>query len=309
MINLDRITQKELLDTPLCDLKLKIEGTLVHSCIKKVLKELSQNGIKITPHFWISDEWFSPDGVPGIAVPFYLLHPKLLKLEKKMMGEIEGGTKKACAKIIRHEMGHVLDNAFKLRNLKKRQHLFGLSSNPYPDFYYPVKESTNYVHHLDDWYSQAHPDEDWAESFATWLSNPNWRKDFKDWKCLPKLEYIEDLMKKLAEKKPKVSNKEILDPIFEKKLTVREFYQKRKKRLGLSTNPFVVKYLKKYKRDLYKELAAKTKQNAYNINQIYRLILGNNEVKFSGKVTRKKAVNQLTRQGVKYFRKRIRIAM
>ena len=61
--------------------------------------------------------------------------------------------------------------------------------------------------------------------------------------------------------------------------------------------------------EIYKELAAKTKQNAYNINQIYRLILGNNGVKFSGKVTRKKAVNQLTRQGVKYFRKRIRIAM
>lgn len=313
MKSLDKITQKELLDTRLCDLDLKIEGSLVHSCIKRVLNEIAKNNLKITPHFWISDEWFSPDGVPGVAVPFYLLHPKLIRLEKKMMGEVEGGTKISCTKIIRHEMGHVLDNAFKLRNLKTRQSYFGFSSSTYPDYYYPVKDTTKYVHHLEDWYAQAHPDEDWAESFAYWLANPNWKRKLKSWECLPKLEYLDLVMKKIAGKKQKVSNKIILDPISNSTLTLREYYEKKKKRFKVQpekSNPYIIKYLKKYKSDFYKELAAKTNQNSYNLKQIYRLVLGNNEVKFSGRVTKKKVVNLLTRQGVKYFRRRrIRITM
>lgn len=130
MKSLDKITQKELLDTRLCDLNLKIEGTQVYTCLKRVLKEIDKKGIKINPHFWISDEWFSPDGIPGVAVPFYLLHPKLMKLEKKMMGEIEGGTKVSCTKIIRHEMGHVLDNAFKLRVFKKGSTILDFLQTP-----------------------------------------------------------------------------------------------------------------------------------------------------------------------------------
>ena len=310
MKKLDKISQKELLETRLSDLNLKIEGSLVHSCIKAVLKELEEKGIKSSPHFWVSDEWFSPDGVPGIAVPFYLLHPKLIMLEKKMMGEVEGKTKISCTKIIRHEMGHVLDNAFKLRGLKIRQRHFGISSKTYPDFYYPKKDSTKYVQHLEDWYSQAHPDEDWAESFAVWLSNPNWKKDFRDWKCLPKLEYIDSVMKKLVGKKPKVFNKMVFEPISESKLTLREYYEKKKRRSPEKIDPTVVRYLKKYKNEFYKELAEKTNQNTYNIKQIHRLIFQKNEVKFSGRVGRRKAVDLLTRQGVKYFRKRrLRISM
>lgn len=310
MKSLDKITQKELLDTRLCDLNLKIEGTQVYTCLKRVLKEIDKKGIKVNPHFWISDEWFSPDGIPGVAVPFYLLHPKLLKLEKKMMGEIEGGTKVSCTKIIRHEMGHVLDNAFKLRVYKKRQHHFGLSSNAYPDYYYPKKETTKYVHHLEDWYAQAHPDEDWAESFATWLATPNWKRKFKTWECFPKLEYLDQIMKKIAGKKQKVTNKFILDSISNSTLTLGQYYEKKKKRFKVKSNPHIINYLKKYKNDVYKELAAKTNQNTYNLKQIYRLILVNNEVKFSGKVSKKKVVTLLTRHGVKYFRRRrIRITM
>jgi hypothetical protein len=309
MKRLDRIGQKGLLDTRLCDLNLKIEGTLVNTCIKGVLREIAKKGIKITPHFWVSDEWFSPDGTPGVAVPFYLLHPKLMKLEKKMMGEIEGGTKLSCTKIIRHEMGHVLDNAFKLRNLKIRQRHFGHSSKAYPDYYYPVKDTTKFVHHLEDWYAQAHPDEDWAECFAVWLSSPNWKRKFKNWDCFPKMEYLDQIMKKIAGKKPKVSNKFILDPISESTLTLREYYEKKRKRFKVKSNPHLINVLKKYKSDFYKELAAKTNQNSYNLKQIYRLILVNKEVNFSGRVTKKKVVNVLTRHGVRYFRRRIRITM
>ncbi len=68
------------------------------------------------PHFWLSAEWFSPDGVPGVAIPFYLAHPRLEKLERAQMLEVEGGTPDWCMKILRHEAGHAIDNAYRLRH-------------------------------------------------------------------------------------------------------------------------------------------------------------------------------------------------
>src|SRR5207237_10574354 len=57
--------------------------------------------------------------------------------------------------------------------------------------------------HLDDWYAQAHPDEDFAESFAIWLTPDfDWRKRYAGWKALQKLEYVDELMKSLAGKPP-----------------------------------------------------------------------------------------------------------
>ena len=41
-------------------------------------------------HCYLSDEWFTPDGATAIAIPFYLAHPRLAKLEEAQMLEIEG---------------------------------------------------------------------------------------------------------------------------------------------------------------------------------------------------------------------------
>ena len=57
--------------------------------------------------------------------------------------------------------------------------------------------------HLDDWYAQSHPDEDFAETFAVWLTpGLDWRKRYAGWKALQKLEYIDELMRPLAGKPP-----------------------------------------------------------------------------------------------------------
>ena len=57
--------------------------------------------------------------------------------------------------------------------------------------------------HLDDWYAQSHPDEDFAETFAVWLTpGLDWRTRYKGWKALQKLEYMDELMQSLAGKPP-----------------------------------------------------------------------------------------------------------
>ena len=107
---------------------------------------------------WLSEEWFSPDGVPGIAVPFYLAHPRLERLERRIMREAEGGNARLLMRILRHEAGHALDNAYRLRRRRRWRDVFGPASLPYPARYRARAGSRRYVHHLGEWYAQAHPD-------------------------------------------------------------------------------------------------------------------------------------------------------
>lgn len=104
----------ELLQVRMCDLKLSIEGTALEGRIERLYQELAARGIAFRPHFWISDEWFSPDGVPGVAVPFYLAHPRLARLERRQVLDVEGGTEEWCMRILRHETGHAVDTAYGL---------------------------------------------------------------------------------------------------------------------------------------------------------------------------------------------------
>jgi hypothetical protein len=160
----------------LCDLDLKLERTPLAQRVRGLYDELERRGIRHKPHVWISNEWFSPDGVPGIALPFYLVHPRLRELERKQMLEVEGGTEGECRRILRHEAGHAIDTAYRLHRRKRWREIFGSYCQPYPDHYRPKPNSRNYVVHLAAWYAQAHPAEDFAETFAVWLSpRSRWR--------------------------------------------------------------------------------------------------------------------------------------
>ena len=143
--------------------------------MKTLNGELQRRGL-VQAHAWISDEWFSPDTTPGIAIPFYLAHPRLARLERKMFKDVEGGTKRQCMQILRHEAGHIVQHAYALHRRRKWQETFGRSSTPYPESYRPNPNSRNFVQHLPRWYAQSHPDEDFAETFAVWLTpRSNWR--------------------------------------------------------------------------------------------------------------------------------------
>ena len=230
---------EKLLDLRMCQLDLRIEGSRLEKQIHHLYMELEQKSIGFRPHFWLSNDWFTPDGIPGIAVPFYMAHPRLARLELNQMFEVEGGTSEQCMRILRHETGHAIDNAYRLRRRRDRQRLFGRSSQPYPREYTPTLFSRSFVLHLDMWYAQSHPDEDFAETFAVWL-NPRstWRKRYGDWPALGKLEYVDRLMRDISGKEPVVQSQERSDPLSRLRKTLRRHYAEKRKRYGIDDPNF-----------------------------------------------------------------------
>lgn len=242
----ENLSDEELLDINLSDLGLTLEGSWCAPLIKQLEKELSNKGLKFKPHVWISDEWFSPEGIPGVAIPFYVLHPRLIKLERKMNGLVEGATSKAFLKLLRHETGHAIDHGFNLSKRRGREELFGDISIPYPNDYTYRPYSKNYVRHLREGYAQAHPEEDWAETFAVWLTpSENWRQKYKDWGALPKLNYMFKLMTELKGRMPRVKSKEVIDSLADSKLTLRKYYARKALSRKLKGRVFFGQKLKK----------------------------------------------------------------
>src|SRR4029079_4233726 len=158
----------DLLQVRLKNLNLGIEGTWLAKCLAELRQELRKKDIRIKPHAWLSAEWFSPDNTPGISIPFYLAHPRLMRLERKMIIDVEGGSWAECMRILRHEAGHVLQHSYALHRPPRWRRLLRRSSIRYPSYYRPDPASRNFVQHLRLWYAQSHPDEDFAETFAVW---------------------------------------------------------------------------------------------------------------------------------------------
>ena len=212
--------------------------------IGRLKKELEARGLVVPIHFYVSTEWFTPDDTVAMAVPFYLTHPRLEQLEKAQMLEVEGDELDWCMRILRHEAGHVIDNAFQLRRKRKRRDLFGPSSLPYPDFYDPKPYSKSYVLHLHPWYAQAHPDEDFAETFAVWLRpDSDWRARYEGWPALAKLEYMDELMTELRGREPLVVDSSEVDPIRKVRRTLGYHYKTKRRHYGVEAPTF-------YDRDL-----------------------------------------------------------
>jgi len=221
-----KLTDAKLLELRFRDLDLAVDGTWLETCLLTLNGELAARGILARPHAWISDEWFSPDNTPGISFPFYLAHPRLAKLERRMMLDVEGGTKRDCLKILRHEAQH----AYGLHRRRRWQILFGRSSTPYPERYRPNPTSKNYVQHLRRWYAQCHPDEDFAETFAVWLTpRSNWRKRYEGWPALEKLTYVDELMAGIAGERPILTSRIAVDPASKLTMTLGDHYARKLK--------------------------------------------------------------------------------
>jgi hypothetical protein len=234
---------EQLLDVRLADLPLRIEGTLAGR-IEQLRAELAGRGLRLPIHFYLADEWFTPDGATSIAIPFYLAHHRLEKLEEAQMFEVEGGEHEWGMRILRHEAGHAIDNAFRLRLKRQRREIFGNPSTPYPEFYTPRPHSKSFVLHLDSWYAQSHPDEDFAETFAVWLTpNSEWRTRYSGWPAVKKLEYMDALMRSLRDKDPRVDNPAEIDPLPKLRKTLRQHYRTKRRHYGVDYPNF-------YDRDL-----------------------------------------------------------
>jgi hypothetical protein len=197
------LRDEELLGYRIRDLGVTIEGSELQRPVSQLHAELEARGLTLFPPCFLGDEWFSPDGVPAIAIPFYLAHPRLRALELRQMMEVEGGTPEWCAQLLRHECGHAFDHAYRFSGRKKWREVFGSPDVDYePERYRPRPYSRSFVRHLPNWYAQAHPDEDFAETFAVWLGAPaeEWRERYRGWKALEKLEYVEILMREARSK-------------------------------------------------------------------------------------------------------------
>jgi len=238
------LPDEQLLDARLSDLPVHIEGSVLETRIAELRHELTSRGLDLPLHFYLSDEWFTPDGLSSMAVPFYLAHPRLEKLEEAQMLEVEGGDHEWCMRILRHEAGHLIDNMFALRRRRHRRELFGSSTEPYPEFYDPKPYSKSFVLHLDSWYAQSHPDEDFAETFAVWLTPmSDWPHRYAGWPALRKLEYMDDLMRSLAGKPPLTVRTDEVDALRRLRNTLRQHYRRKRRHYGVDRPDF-------YDRDL-----------------------------------------------------------
>ncbi len=294
-VNLSKLSRKKLLSLRFCDLGLKIKGTWLEECINQLYRELGERNINFRPHCYLSDEWLCPDGEPVIGIAFYLAHPRLMKLEGKMMLEVEGGDKTSCMRLLRHEMGHVINYAYFLYRRKQWKKLFGSFSADYPEKYKYRPYSKRFVRHLEEWYAQYHPDEDFAETFAVWLDPAsNWMQKYKGWKALEKLEYIDSLMKEVSAKPPLKPNGEIHWDVTSMKALLSMHYKRRRKFYAEDYPDFhdfhlkkifprsssrepkekAFKLIRKHRKEILDSVALWTGEKKYIINDLLKELIG-----------------------------------
>lgn len=283
------LPDEELLTLRFRDLKLTIEGTWLEERVERLYDELAAKGLSFRPHCWLSSEWFSPDGVPGVAIPFYLAHPRLMRLEEKQMLQVEGGTASSCMQILRHEAGHAIDTAYRLHYRRAWREAFGSFADPYPDYYQPKPNSRKYVLHLGSWYAQAHPAEDFAETFAVWLApRSRWRQQYAGWPALKKLEVVDALMRDVAGKPLAIRTRAHVEPANELPQTLREHYRQKRLHYGdewpdfydtdlrriFSDDPVhanrstAASFLRAIRPELRERVAAWTSTHPYTIDQV-----------------------------------------
>ena len=192
---------QEFLSRPIRDLGLKLEGSPVERFVEQLYRELDAKGLtKFRPACYLTDEWGCPSGEPVIGIPFYLAHAALAELEKQTH-DLEDA--REIMMYLRHEAGHAFTYAYRLHNSPEWKQMFGPFRRPYRDNYRPAPFSRDYVRHLPGWYAQKHPDEDFAETFAVWLTpRSNWRKRYRGWPALEKLRYLDRLARKVGRSDP-----------------------------------------------------------------------------------------------------------
>jgi hypothetical protein len=220
--------QRKLLSRNIADLALKIPGTRLEALIKKLYEELEITGISFRPKTYLSDEWGCPQGIPVIGIPFYLADPRLCELEGELTG-IEAETDEEIMMCLRHEAGHAFNYAYRLYLKAEWRRLFGPFSRSYKEEYKPIPFSARFVHHIPGWYAQKHPDEDFAETFAVWLTpGLEWKKQYTNTPALTKLLYVDRLVRRYGRKPPIVTDEKLDKPVQELKMTLDTWYDRNK---------------------------------------------------------------------------------
>lgn len=289
-INWENLPDENLLQMKIRDFRLSIQGSPLEPLIENLYKELDAKGIKFHPPCYLADEWLCPDREPIIGIPFFLAHPRLKHIEQKMMFEVEGGTEASCMRLLRHEAGHALNYAYEFYKKTRWRQLFGPFTRKYSNSYYFQPYSKRFVMHLEDNYAQAHPDEDFAETFAVWLAlGTSWKKKYKNWPVIKKLRYVDSLIQKNSGE-PAINVSQEKPPWSASRMTssLAAYYERKRKLLGEEFKGF-------YDDNLIKIFSRKhtdtSQEKASNILRLHRQELINNISRWTGH--RKYDIHQL----------------
>jgi len=225
--------RRALLSQRISELGLSIRGTLIEQLVERLYHELDERGLAFRPPVYLSDQWGCPDGTPLIGVPFYLADARLTKLEEEMAVDVEGELD--AMRYLRHEAGHAFNYAYRLYERADWHALFGPYSRPYRERYRPDPFSRSYVRHILGWYAQKHPDEDFAETFAVWLTpGLDWRADYAGWPALAKLDFVDAVMREVGPTIPIVPAPTDDDlPVEAMHYTVEEHYRSAEEQLPI----------------------------------------------------------------------------
>jgi Putative zinc-binding metallo-peptidase len=220
--------EAKLGETHIRDLGLTIAGTPLAPLIEQVEAELRQAGVrKLKPRFYLSTEWGVPSDTISVAIPFYLARPELTKLHAERTGHVEGFARHDILRYLRHELGHAVDYAYHLHEAREFIHLFGSITQPYVESYRPEPFSRRFVTHLPGWYAQKHPEEDWAETFAVWMTpGRDWRAEYADWPAaLEKLSYCDQVVRAHGDLEPLNTDDELDEDVGELEYSLDDYYR------------------------------------------------------------------------------------
>jgi hypothetical protein len=215
---------KALLPQQISRLGLRLEGSPVERYVQMLYAELARKGLRrFRPPCYLTDEWGCPDREPIIGIPFYLADPKLARLEQEI-DDVEDA--REIRMYLRHEAGHAFNYAYRLYETLEWRELFGPFNRPYRERYRPVPFDRHYVRHMEGWYAQKHPDEDFAETFAVWLTpGSRWRVRYRGWPALAKLRYVDRVARRVGDQEPAVRLASTDITVEEMDMTVEEFFR------------------------------------------------------------------------------------
>ena len=184
------------------------------------------------PHFFIVSVSYWQTSFFATELSRRIADERLQSIERSHMRSVEGGTKNWFMKLLRHESGHCFDHGYHFSDTDEWQNLFGDPSQEYsPDHYTHNKSSKEFVANLGSGYGQAHPDEDFSETFAVVL-NPksNWRFHYRSKPiALKKLMYVESLIRQYGQDIPTNIERSEMCAARKMRQTLHRYYLQRKK--------------------------------------------------------------------------------
>ena len=223
----DRFHERISLGTPLRDMGLSITGTWLEAVLREFEQEVRAAGIRrLRPSFYLSNEWGVSDSL-AIGIPFYLVTPELTAIHAERVGHVEGSNRTEILRYLRHELGHVVCYAYRLYDDEEYVKVFGANTQPYVEEYHVEPFSRRFVQHLPGWYAQKHPEEDWCETFAVWITpGLSWRTEYADWpEAYRKLLYCNDTIARIGDMEPLASSTRQEDDISEFSGSLAQFYE------------------------------------------------------------------------------------